>query len=129
MDFRKLNGVSFRIWTYFCDLCKKRVGGIHENANRFLRGGCTTEIANDLNYNVQTVSQAIHMLKNAGFITEIRDPIDPRKYVYFLHVILMGEYVQLPSNAEKYARQLPQVFKQIRRNVPAKMRQSSACSV
>lgn len=102
MDFRKLNGASFRIWTYFCSLCKKREGGIHENANRFLKGGCVTEIAKVLDYNVQTVSQAIHMLKNAGFITEVRDPIDPRRYAYFLHVILMGEYIPLPSDAEKH---------------------------
>ena len=103
MDFRKLNGASFRIWTYFCNECKRRDGGLQEIGNRFIRGGCIGKIAQDLDYNPQTVSQAIHTLKDAGFLTEIRDAIDTRQYVYFLHVILMGEYIKLPMDADKYA--------------------------
>lgn len=105
MDFRKLNGASFKLWIYFCTVCKQREGGIAVKKNRFIRGGCIQEISFELDYNPQTISQAIHILKNAGFLTEIHDSYDSKQYTYFLHVILMGEYITLPSNAEQLARQ------------------------
>lgn len=108
MDFRKLNGASFRTWTHFCGICKRRGGGLRDITNRFLKGGCVASIAKELDYNAQTVSQAIHILKDAGFLTEVRDPLDPRRFAYFLHVILMGEYIQLPPDAETLAMQVMQ---------------------
>lgn len=106
MDFRRLSGSSFRVWVYLCSVCKKREGGLAKINNRFLEAGHTQEVANLLGYNIQTVSQAFHLLREAGFLTDLYDVADHRKFAHFLHVIRMGEYVEMPTDAEKIARGL-----------------------
>lgn len=98
MDFRQLNGAAFRVWKYFCSDCKKRHADIRPLQNRLIRNGCAMEIAKALNYNPQTVTQSIHTLKEAGFITEVKNPCNAQQGVYFMHVILMGECIPLPKN-------------------------------
>jgi hypothetical protein len=100
MDFRKLNGASFRVWQYFCAECKKRCSELKLPEHRFVRNHCAQQIARELKYNTQTVAQSIHTLKEAGFITEIKDPCNSQQGVYFIHVILMGECIPLPGNVE-----------------------------
>lgn len=100
MDFRMLNGASFRVWKYFCTDCKKRHTNIQPLENRLVRNGCANEIAAELSYNPQTVTQSIHTLKEAGFITEVKNPCNSQQGVYFMHVILMGECIPLPKNIE-----------------------------
>lgn len=100
MDFRKLNGASFKVWQYFCADCKKRFPELKLPEHRLVRNHCAQQIAQDLQYNQQTVTQSIHTLKEAGFITEIKNPCNSQQGVYFMHVILMGECVPLPENIE-----------------------------
>ncbi len=100
MDFRKLNGASFRVWQYLCADCKKRYQDIKPVANRLVRSHCAQEIAQELKYNPQTITQSIHTLKEAGFITEVKNPCNAQQGVYFMHVILMGENIPLPTNIE-----------------------------
>ena len=103
MDFRKLNGASFRVWKYFCSDCKKRNTDTKVSKNRLVRNGCANDVAVELSYNPQTVTQSIHTLKEAGFITEVKNPCNAQQGVYFMHVILMGECIPLPSNINDLA--------------------------
>lgn len=100
MDFRQLNGAAFRVWKHFCSDCKKRHHDIRQPQHRLVRNGCALDVAEVLNYNPQTVTQSIHTLKEAGFITEIKNPCNAQQGVYFMHVILMGECIPLPKNIE-----------------------------
>ncbi len=100
MDFRKLNGASFRVWQYFCADCKKRYPDTKLVQHRLVRNHCAQEIAQELKYNPQTVTQSIHTLKEAGFITEVKNPCNAQQGAYFMHVILMGECIPLPNNIE-----------------------------
>lgn len=100
MDFRKLNGASFRVWQYFCADCKKRYPETKLAQHRFVRNHCVQEIAQELKYNPQTVTQSIHTLKEAGFITEVKNPCNAQQGAYFMHVILVGECIPLPDNAQ-----------------------------
>lgn len=100
MDFRMLNGAAFRVWKYFCQECKKTKKDFKKPENRLIRSGCAPKIAKELNYNPQTVTQSIHTLKEAGFLTEIKNPCDSHQSAYFMHVILIGECVPLPINIE-----------------------------
>ena len=105
MDFRKLNGATFRVWTYLCDVCRYH-GNVQDVSNRFVNTKCNAEIARYFKYNPQTVSQSLHRLKEEGFISEAHDPLYPRQSAYFLHAIRMGECIPLPANAERLVQAL-----------------------
>ena len=73
MDFRKLNGASFRVWQYFCGECKKQYTDTKRPEHRLVRSRGVNDIALQLKYNPQTITQSIHVLKEAGFITEVKN--------------------------------------------------------